>query len=423
LVPAKEYFKDHPKYFALSREGRTARQLCTTHPETIRIATETARRWAKEGLGKSGKPDEIIIAMNDGAGWCECESCRVIVAEDGSPFISASDYDNDRDMVLSEEVQYGTFSYSAPVIKFVNQIADELREDYPEVKFRTLAYQRTQIPPTSVRPSSNVVVTYCPISASMTRPFYESGHWRHNDLVAERTVEWARVSPSLYMWLYPYTGTWRPMPNHHTLQPNIRWMAELGVKGMFAEVGYYRGGNIYMPQLRAYLIAQLFWDPNTDLEQETRRYLSFAFGDGADDINTYLQLMREQLVRGDFKLLHGTRLGPSYYARELLYRLNLHFDKAEEAVADDPEVLARVRNARTGLRYVTLRHWDTLHSPRSADEKRDLERRYAQELQLLTEHLDHESYERGLKHPRTSKKIKWLLGTLEDHDDPIDNVP
>ncbi len=81
LLPPKQYFQDHPEYYALvdgKRRGDDA-QLCLTNPDVLRLAIQTVLKWIDE------HPEASIfsVSQNDTRGWCECENCRRIEQEEG----------------------------------------------------------------------------------------------------------------------------------------------------------------------------------------------------------------------------------------------------------------------------------------------------------------------------------------------------
>ncbi len=81
-MPPAKHFKDHPEYFSLIDGKRRAErsQLCLTNPDVLRIAIEQVETWIKE------HPDATIfsVSQNDWEGWCECDKCRRVEAEEAA---------------------------------------------------------------------------------------------------------------------------------------------------------------------------------------------------------------------------------------------------------------------------------------------------------------------------------------------------
>ncbi|MBR4185584.1 MAG: DUF4838 domain-containing protein, partial [Clostridia bacterium] len=86
LIPTSEFGTTHPEYFALvdgrrvtTGGGRT--QLCLTNPDVIRLLTERTREFLLAHPGCR----LMSLSQNDWGGNCQCENCRRIDEEEGSP--------------------------------------------------------------------------------------------------------------------------------------------------------------------------------------------------------------------------------------------------------------------------------------------------------------------------------------------------
>ena len=85
LMPPAKYFKEHPEYYMLTKDGkRIRRQLCQTHPDVIRIVLAEALRAIDKD---KGHPGQLIleISPNDGGRHCHCPTCEKINKENESP--------------------------------------------------------------------------------------------------------------------------------------------------------------------------------------------------------------------------------------------------------------------------------------------------------------------------------------------------
>ncbi len=132
LVPPGTYFKDHPEYYSEIGGKRVARQLCLSRPDVLRIATEKVREVLRSDPGAQ----LISVSPNDGRGYCECAECLAF-----------------------DEAEGGT--RAGTLLRFVNAIADAIREEFPRIQVSTLAYLDTVRPPKTVRPRDNVVIRLC----------------------------------------------------------------------------------------------------------------------------------------------------------------------------------------------------------------------------------------------------------------------
>ncbi|HID07402.1 MAG TPA: DUF4838 domain-containing protein [Armatimonadetes bacterium] len=79
IYPPRRFAEDHPEYYPLINGRRAIPQTnagwqpCTSNPEVVQIAIETARHHF------DSHPDAWTYSLspNDGYGWCECERCRI----------------------------------------------------------------------------------------------------------------------------------------------------------------------------------------------------------------------------------------------------------------------------------------------------------------------------------------------------------
>src|SRR2546423_1455722 len=66
-------------------------------------------------------------------------------------------------------------------------------------------------------------------------------------------------------------------------------------RGQSEQGNYPGGGNGEMEPLRAYLLAKLLWNPNTDLEKQITEFLNAYYGKAANNVRAYLELLRRQV--------------------------------------------------------------------------------------------------------------------------------
>ena len=325
LVPP-ELFQEHPEYFPLI-DGKRVNgyvQRCLANPDVLRIATARVRQWLKE------HPDANIISVsqNDAFKYCQCDLCKALYDAEGSP--------------------------SASLLKFVNAIAANIEPDYPNVRIDTLAYQYTRKPPKTIRPRANVIVRLCSIECCFAHPL-ETCSAPENKRFRDDIIAWESVAPVVYVWDYTpnFAHYEQPFPNFDALQANVQFFTRRGVKGLFEQGNSSRGGFGEMGPLRAYLLAELEWDPNTDLKRHTQEFLHAYFGAAAEDVAAYLDLLERQTRDKGF---HAHIYDPptaAYLNDELIDGADKLFDHALRAAENDA-VRSRVEVARLPIWYVKL---------------------------------------------------------------------
>lgn len=320
LVPPAKYFATHPEYFSLIEGKRRAErsQLCLTNPDVLRIATEQVERWIVE------HPEATIfsVSQNDWEGWCECDRCRKVEAEEGG-------------------------EHSGPVLRFVNAVAEAIEAKHPDKLIDTLAYWYTENPPSKVRPRKNVRIRLCPIGICVAHSFAEcprSAYFYRN------LQAWSKITNQLYIWHYntDFSNYLMPFPDFDELAADVPLYSRLGVVGLFLQGAYAPGGGGDASELKAYVLARQLWDPAVKAEQAQAEFLEGVYGAAAPMMKAY------------YELLHGEVRGPAWrhlyvfnvpeYSKEFRGKAGRIFEEALRAAGDD-KTRRRVLKARLPLEF------------------------------------------------------------------------
>ena len=259
------HLESHPEYFALVNGQRQMSQLCTSHPDVVVRGTNLLRHWLRQD------PEARFVSLiaNDGGGFCSCELCGPL-----------TEYERSR---------------AAPVLHLANQVADNLKEDFPHAVVDTIAYSPTCPPPRFARPRDNVMVRFATPQACRAHPLtVDCGDSWH---LAKFIRAWAQRCPRMYVWDYVvnFSNYLQPFPNFHILQPNIKFYLDHNVKGIMNQ-----GPGIFgeFTQMRSYLMARLMWDPDCDFEAEMADFLQAYYGPGGEPIGEYIEMLRRKVATG-----------------------------------------------------------------------------------------------------------------------------
>ena len=327
LVPPEKYFSEHPEWYSLIDGKRTASgaQLCTTDPKLRDFMVEQVR----ELLRKSPEAKIISVSQNDCFGACECTNCKALDDAEGS--------------------------HSGTMIALVNYIAEKIGPEFPDVAVDTLAYQYTRKPPQTLRPRPNVIVRLCSIECNFREPLDQPANASFGDDIRG----WAKQADRLYIWDYvtDFGNYIMPHPNWFALGPNLRFFQTNHVRGVFEE-GAYHSHGAEMAELRAWLLAQLMCNPRQDDRALIREFLDGYYGPAGKPIERYLELV-QNASQGFNLTCYSSRDVPFLDFKTLLEAEKL-WQQAEQAVAGDEELLARVRMGHLPVRYVWLARWDAL---------------------------------------------------------------
>ncbi len=329
LIPPKKYFKDHPEWFSEINGKRSNKraQLCLTNEEMRKELVKNL----KERLRKNPAATIASVSQNDWRGNCQCSRCAAIEKEEGSP--------------------------AGLMLRFVNSVAADIEEEFPNVAISTLAYQYTRKPPKYVKPRDNVIVRLCSIECSFCKPLADERNKEFRDDI----VGWSKICNRLYIW--DYTTNFRhhimPHPNLRVLGPNVKFFADHNVKGIF-EQGAYTTNGAEMAELRAWVLAKLLWNPRRDGQELTEEFIAGYYGPAGPYIKAYLKVIHDAVEASEDWLGCFSQHTAKFLSFETLSEGWAHLKAAEAAVKDEPELLFRVQVAQLPVMYTFMMRWDEM---------------------------------------------------------------
>jgi hypothetical protein len=321
FISPEVYFKDHPEYFSLVNGIRVPDgQLCLTNPNVFRIIIEELRRR----MQANPKARYWSVSQNDTWNACECQNCRALNDPEGSPIGS--------------------------LIWFVNRVA----EQFPDKIISTLAYTYSRSAPRTICPRSNVNIMLCSIECNRSKPLA-------NDPGCASFVEdvrnWTALTHNILLWDYvvQFRNYLDPFPNLRVLQPNLQFFARQGITSVFEQGMSTLHGE--MGELRTYLIAKLLWNPDLNVDSVMNDFLAGYYGNAAPVVREYIDTLHDALATSGENLdIYGYPYSSEngYLSPKNLDAYNAIFNRAEAAVATQPECLERVQTARLPVQYALL---------------------------------------------------------------------
>ncbi len=332
LVPPDAYFAEHPEYYSELGGKRQPVQLCLSHPDVLAIVVAEVRRILRS------QPHSRIISVspNDGTGYCECAACRALDDAEGT--------------------RAGT------LLRFVNAVADSIRDEFPGVLVSTLAYLDTYQPPRTIQPRPNVAIQLCTDRHAWSRPFYTV---TETDSFRQAMERWADLGATLHIWDYTtnFSHYLAPMPNLPVVTPNIRWYVEHGARGVMLQGAYQSPGSAEGP-MRSWVWGKQLWDPALDTRELVRDFVFGFYGTAAEPMWQYQQLQWNLWER--YHQLPGSTPAANPLLASIRYTPDIPLLAGDfpqtalalfaqaEALATDPETLRRVRLAKLSPVYVLL---------------------------------------------------------------------
>lgn len=328
LVAPEQYFSEHPEYFSECDGKRISNgQLCLSNPEVARIAKQSLRRWIKDN------PECRIfsVAQNDNPQKCTCSACRAVEEEEGSP--------------------------AGNVIRFVNALADDIKEDYPHIQLHTFAYRYTLKAPRFARPRPNVIVRLCDITCRFGKPIAD---YALQDPQGEEAQfvnalkEWSDICGNIHVWDYAvnFRNYLQPFFHFHTMAENIRFFLKKGVTGVLEQGNFAYGGGQPADDMKSYLIGRLLWNPNADVDECMDGFIRLVFGEASYlPMKRYYKIMEDACTNSPLDIYQST--DAQYLNDGLIEEGAKCFDEALR-LAKSPAYRRRIEREQLSVRYLQL---------------------------------------------------------------------
>ena len=307
----------------VSIEGQ---QPCFCDEEVYQTTLKNVRKLLEEN------PDAKLISVSqmDKSKFCRCDECTKVIREESS--------------------------YMGTVLRFVNRIAEDIKDDYPNVLIHTLAYLDTVKAPAQTVPAENVVIQYCTPEASCLYSLKTDCKTNRN--VVKVLEDWGKICNRVYIWDYyaDFSCFLWLFPNFNVIRDNAQFYVEHGVAGYFSEGNYKKAGGEFS-ELRAYLTTLVMKDPyisEEDWDKEIDTFMQGYYGAGWEKIRAFYDHMMDCLPEEDIlaQALPRTLLNYDKFAANM-DEMVAWFDEAE-SLAGDETTLGHVKMLRISLDLIRL---------------------------------------------------------------------
>ncbi len=209
---------------------------------------------------------------------------------------------------------------------FINRVARQVAEKYPDVTINTLAYTWSIKPPLC-DVEDNVSIWFCPYSEDYSQPSFsaaleEAASGNSTSLAALEAKyyeEWVGKHPNINLYTYYYTHYvvgWYERPIWRRIQDDFRYYARTGLLGFRVETTYEGSDMIYdwqsacrtgnpddftykftyddarrMNLLTYWLYYKLAWNPDEDVDALIERFCDKVYGDASPFMQEYYALL------------------------------------------------------------------------------------------------------------------------------------
>jgi len=261
IIPGRKYYKTHPEYFAKgmpSNGGHFYSQLCLTNEDVFKIVKDYVIQLMKI----NPENDFFNFSINDVSGVCNCNRCKSV-----------------------NQVEK---SNSGTLVRFMNRLAKELDESYPNLKYITLSYLDYGFGTIS-RLRDNIYVLVSTDTASWSNPFRPINE---SEYFKQRINSWKNCTNNVFIWDYTlnFNDYLSLFPNLYAISSNLKYYKKLGVKGVLLE-SHYETRFVEDPELRSFVFSHLLYNPDCNLKSLINIFCQSYYGKSAPDILKYYNLV------------------------------------------------------------------------------------------------------------------------------------
>ena len=335
LLPYDKYHSEHPDWYAQKVGGMTGAtylQPCFSNYESI----DTVMRTVDSLIASDPNANIISISQNDGGEFCKCDNCTAL------------------------KELYGE---SGVLLLYINKIARQIKDKYPNIKVDTLAYDWSQVAPKGgVKAEDNVTIRFC----TEMCPFHDEEHKCEKMTSKEQYfIDWQDYASEFTVWTYPvgvenYYNSW---PNYYELKDNNEFYVNHGVKGLYQE-GYHRE-TCEFAELKTYVLSKLAVNPrmsDEEYEYHICDFLKGYYGSGWKHIREYIKASHDAIVDTNNKYgcftthaavdsLYGRKCSSTTYDEAFITQMKKYWDDALDA-ADDEIIFSHVEKSSLHWTYI-----------------------------------------------------------------------
>ena len=268
IFTVEKYWATHPEYFPIHGTERykpgakddNSWQPCMGIEGTVQVAADAAR----EAFRNDPSLESFSYGMNDGGGWCECPACRAI----DKPMPSWHGFSGDRSVLF---------------YTWLNRIAANLEQDYPDKKLGCLAYSAAILPPPGMKLHRNIIPYF-----TSNRADYFDPAFRAQD---QQLVKWwSQHTTQMGIYDYAYgVGFAVPRIYNHLFQRAVQYAVAHKVRGFYAEV--YPNWGLDGPKL--YVMSRIVWNPKVNVDALTADWNERMFREAAAPMKQYFKLAED----------------------------------------------------------------------------------------------------------------------------------
>ncbi len=262
---------------------------------------------------------------------------------------------------------------------FLNKVARQVKEKYPDVTVTTFAYTIAQTPPLCDL-EDNIGIFFCPISEELCYSLFDETCESNADIYKD-LEEWKQKTRNITF--YNYYGTFVTSVNYcrplwDRLQEHFQYYQQNGFNGVMSEgiadydqihiwdsgsnhtpltpFRYIKDGEQYLCSdtwainaLPFWIYHKLAWNPNENVDELIRYFCDKVYGNASEHMQEYYRLLELGWTEGTKSLAEAFNVPIKWTAEMLTYAdyflNNSDFEENEETANLTGKLLDALNNA------------------------------------------------------------------------------
>jgi len=288
-LPPETYFEQHPEWYRLADGKRTADSLqfciCSSNREAVSTLIANVRKYVREN------PEVKIVGVipEDGFGACQCDECRKLDYHPDDALRSLPSYKTPEGENRSLIRRYASL---------VNEVAREVRKEFPDVLVGYAAYVDIQWPPRDTELEDNVVPWVALYGARCYAHTLGPHGCESNRFYYDILEQWKRAHKGrtiLYEYYMGRAGYMSlPFPVARQICRDWPGLKEIGIQGATVQSNPQ---NMSIYGLNYLAFARNGWQDSVDYSRLLEDYLLGMFGSVAPDIRPVYDAL-DKVVQG-----------------------------------------------------------------------------------------------------------------------------
>ncbi|MCK5805388.1 MAG: DUF4838 domain-containing protein, partial [Lentisphaeria bacterium] len=254
----------------------------------------------------------------------------------------------------------------------INQVADNIRDEYPEILVQTFAYTSTQKPPKTIRPHDNVLIRLCHLGAEFRGEdggeYFRAASHRQNDTFRDYIRQWSRIAPNLAIWDYwiMYREEFpNPYHNVYLIKDDINLYRKNNVQTVFIECEKIETTSFFA--LKRWITYQLLDNPKANDDDLIDTFMAGYYGPAATQMTTFLRNIHKLQTSKRERLSLQKTSERAHWTLDFFEQSQKLFDQAEAICTPESRDLLHVRRERIPLDAALFNLWERFERERKDD--------------------------------------------------------